>query len=181
MRHRQVALLRGVNVGGRNRIPMALWREVLSGRGFGEVATLLQSGNAVFTASCPAAESERLVAADLAAEFGFEVPVLVRTRDELAAVVAADPLGEVASVPAQYLVTFLSARPDPAALAELDVAGCAPDVVRFGEREVYVWCPEGVRNSRVPQSWWERRLGLRATSRNWSTVTRLLELADAGR
>ncbi|MFR9732159.1 DUF1697 domain-containing protein [Saccharopolyspora sp. MS10] len=176
MRQRQIALLRGVNVGGRNRVPMARWREVLAEQGFERVRTLLQSGNAVFTAPCPAEESERRVAAGLAAEFGLDVPVLVRTRDELAEVVAGDPLAGVATIPARYLVTFLSGRPDPAVL---DPAACAPDVVRLGEREAYVWCPEGVRNSRVPQSWWERRLGLRATSRNWSTVIRLLELAGS--
>ncbi|GAB2672641.1 DUF1697 domain-containing protein [Saccharopolyspora gloriosae] len=176
---RQVALLRGINLGKHNRIPMAGLRELLARLGFDEAGTHLQSGNAVFSADISAAESERVISAGIAEEFGLDVPVVVRTRDELAAVVAADPLAEIAAVPAQYLVIFLSARPDPAVLAELDPAAFAPDEVRFGEREVYVWCPEGVRNSRVPQSWWERRLGVRATARNWTTVTRLLELANS--
>lgn len=158
---------------------MADLRAAMGRLGFDEVVTHLQSGNVVFSADAAAAESERIISAGIAEEFGLDVPVVVRTRDELAGVIAADPLADIATVPAQYLVTFLSARPDPAVLAELDPAAFAPDEVRFGRREVYVWCPDGVRNSRVPQSWWERRLGLRATSRNWTTVTRLLALADS--
>ncbi len=179
VRHRQIALLRGVNLGKHNRIPMQRLRAAMAGLGFDEVATHLQSGNVVFSATMPAGESERVISAGISQEFGLDVPVVVRTRDELAEVVATDPLAEVATIPARYLVTFLSARPDPAVLAELDPAAFAPDEVRFGEREIYVWCPDGVRNSRVPQSWWERRLGLRTTARNWTTVTRLLALADS--
>ena len=91
--------------------------------------------------------------------------------------VAADPLAGIAQDAAKYVVTFLSDPPDPALLP--DPAQFEPDVVRYGEREIFAWCPDGVRNARAPQSWWERRLGVTATSRNRATVERLLALAQA--
>lgn len=176
MQQRQIALLRGVNLGKHNRVPMAELRGEMAALGFGEVATHLQSGNVVFSATISADAAERAIADGIAARFGIEVPVLVRTRDELAALIAADPLAEIATDPAKYLVTFLSAPPDPDRFAALEPP--EPELVRFGEREVFVWCPDGVRNTRVSQSWLERRLGVSATSRNWSTVERLLAIAE---
>lgn len=172
---RQIALLRGVNLGRHNRIPMQQLRAELAALGFGRVLTHLQSGNVVFSTDSPPADSAATIRSAIAERFGCDVPVLVRTREELAGVVATDPLSEVATDPSHYLVTFLSAAPDPGQLP--DPAEFAPDVVRYGEREIFTWCPDGVRNARAPQSWWERRLGIAATSRNWTTTTKLLELA----
>lgn len=176
MQQRQIALLRGVNLGKHNRVPMAELRGEMAALEFGEVATHLQSGNVVFSATISADAAERVIAEGIASRFGIEVPVLVRTRDELAALITADPLAGVATDPAKYLVTFLSAKPDPDRFAALEPP--EPELVRFGEREVFVWCPDGVRNTRVSQSWLERRLGVTATSRNWSTVERLLAIAE---
>ncbi len=175
-----VALLRAVNVGGRNRIAMADLRELLEGLGYGGVRTHLQSGNAVFAA--PGTPSSEHLAGEiegaLVEEVGLTVKVIVRTRSELARAIAANPLLGVAEDHARLLVTFLSHAPDPEALAALAPAEFEPDVFAVGEREIYAWYPEGVRATKLSNAFWERRLGVVASARNWKTVTRLLELMD---
>lgn len=177
---RHVALLRAVNVGGRNRIAMADLRELLEGRGYGDVRTHLQSGNAVFTAAGIIPGGTEGVAGEieraLAEELGLTAKVLVRTRAELERAVAANPLLDVAGDHSRLLVTFLSGAPDREVAAELAPAEFEPDVFAIGEREIYAWYPDGVRATRLSNAFWERRLGLVATGRNWRTVTRLLEL-----
>jgi uncharacterized protein (DUF1697 family) len=177
---RQVALLRGVNVGGNNMVAMADLRELLGALGCADVRTHLQSGNAVFTAATPPALSARAIEDQLVGSLGLRVPVLVRTRDELAEVVAANPLTEATSEPARLLVNFLSREPDRDLLGELDPADFEPETFGVGAREIYVWCPDGVRATKLGYSFWEKRLKVTATARNWNTVTRLLALADDG-
>ncbi len=176
---RYVALLRGINVGGNKKVPMARLRELLEGLGYTDVATLLQSGNAVFTSKekKPALLARRIEAA-LAEEFGFEVPVLVRTRDELAAAIQANPLPGAEEAPSQFLVTFLSDVPDPQRLQALDPAADLPDEFRVVGREIYARFPNGIRDSKLAVVLGGTRLGVTPTARNWSTVTKLLELAD---
>jgi uncharacterized protein (DUF1697 family) len=174
-----VALLRAVNVGGRNRIAMTRLRELLTGLGYGDVRTHLQSGNAVFTAAgMPRARVAQQIEQALLAELDLAARVLVRTRAELERVVAGNPLLDVAGNHARLIVTFLSAVPDAAAVGELVPADFEPDVFAVGEREIYAWYPDGVRTTRLSNAFWERRFGVVATGRNWRTVTRLLELMD---
>jgi uncharacterized protein (DUF1697 family) len=177
-----VALLRGVNLGRQRRVAMADLRALVEGLGHTGVRTLLQSGNVVLSgrSGTPERVARRLEEA-LAARYGFEVGVVVRTRDALAAVVAADPLGHLATDPARYAVVFCSA-PVGDRLADLAPDTYAPDVVHVAESEVYVWMPDGFRGTRVPADLWDRRLpGTTTTTRNWRTVTRLLALADEPR
>lgn len=177
-----MALLRAVNVGGRNRIAMSDLRALLEGLGYGGVRTHLQSGNAAFTTPEAAfGDAERLareIEGALAEEAGLAAKVLVRSRAQLERVIAANPLLEAADDPARLLVTFLSGAPDPGILDELTPAEFEPDVYAVGEREIYAWYPDGVRATRLSNAFWERRLGVVATGRNWNTVTRLLELMD---
>lgn len=177
--HAYVALLRAVNVGGRNRIAMGDLRRLLEGLGYGDVRTHLQSGNAVFTAG--STQPER-VGADiegaLERELGLAAKVLVRTRAELERVIAANPLLEMADDHARLLVMFLAGAPDRAVLGELAPADFEPEVFAFGEREIYAWYPHGTGATKRSNAFWERRLGVVSTGRNWRTVTRLLELAS---
>ncbi len=175
----KVALLRGVNVGGNNLVPMARLRELLNELGYGDVRTHLQSGNAVFSA--PGIAPEQVageIEEQLARRLALQVRVIVRTGEELARVVAANPLPEAVVEPARLLVNFLSAAPDEELLGALDPADFEPDVFGVGEREIYVWCPEGVRATKLSYAFWEKRLGVTATARNWNTVTRLWELTE---
>jgi len=175
---RQIALLRGVNLGPRNRVRMADLRAALSHLGLADVRTHLQSGNAVFTSRASAARLERDIARCLADELGVAVPVVVRTRDELADVIARDPFGDVVDDPKRYQVSFLSGVPDRAVVEALHAADVAPERVVADGREIYAWHANGIQRSPLAKLLEDRRLGVTATARNWNTVTALLALAD---
>jgi uncharacterized protein (DUF1697 family) len=151
----------------------------MEGLGHRDVATLLQSGNAVFTSSekRPARLVGQLEAA-IASAFGFEVQVVVRTRDELAEVIDANPLAGATAQPSQFLVTFLSDAPAPGPLAKIDPGAYLPDVFHARGREIYAHFPNGIRDSKLAVALGNLRLGVTATARNWNTVTKLLALAD---
>jgi uncharacterized protein (DUF1697 family) len=174
----QIALLRGINVGAHNRIPMADLRALLAELGYPDARTLVQSGNIVISAELApdelAAELERAIAG----RFGVQTPVIVRTRDELAAVVALNPLGDVAQEHKLYQVSFLSAEPDPEAVAKIAQNDFAPECFVHVGREIYAWHPDGIHSSRLARMLSDKRLGVIATARNWKTTTKLLEMAD---
>lgn len=174
---RQIALLRGINLAAKRRVAMADLRALLSDAGYRDVRTLGQSGNVVLSSDREPREVERDVEEKIAESLGLEVPTVVRTRDELAGVVARDPLGDVARDPKRYQVTFLSAEPDPQVVRRLESADVAPERVVVHGREIYAWHPEGIQRSPLAQLLTDRKLGVTATARNWSTVTKLLELA----
>jgi len=176
---RQVALLRGINVGGRNKIAMAPLREAITALGYADVQTHLQSGNVVFGTDRRPDRVASEVEAVIADRFGLAIGIVVRTHDHLAQVVSRNPLPEAAAEPARFLVNFLSAAPDPAVVAEIDPAAYDPDVFRVRGRDVYLYCPQGIRDSKLAAFPWGKRLGLVATARNWNTVTRLLEMTGS--
>jgi uncharacterized protein (DUF1697 family) len=178
---RVVALLRGINVGGHRKVPMARLREVLEAAGFEDVATYVQSGNVVLTAPArrTAARVGRDIEAAIEAGFGFPVDVVVRTRDELAELVAEDPLGEVATDPSRRIVVFLAGDLDPGRLEGVRSEDFAPEAFTLREREIVMWAPEGQRDSRLVKTLTEKRTGVLGTARNWRTVEKLLAMADA--
>src|ERR1700722_12443044 len=174
----QIALLRGINVGSHKRIAMADLRGLLAELGYSDARTLVQSGNIVLTANAPPDRLARELEQEIAGKLGVATPVVVRTRDELAAVVALNPLGEVADQDKLYQVSFLSAEPDPQAVAEIARDDFAPERFVHVGREIYAWHPQGIHNSRLARMLSDKRLGVVATARNWKTTTKLLEMAD---
>lgn len=178
---RQIALLRGVNVGGHNAFPKARQLELVRSLGFEEVSVLLQTGNIVFAdPGTPPHETARLIEERITTDLGLSVPVLVRTRDELAAAVAANPFPQAVPEPKSLHVTFLSGVPaDTSRLDGLDLAAYTPDRYRLIGRELYLWCPGGIGRSKLADRVSRAPLGVTATARNWNTVTKLLALADA--
>lgn len=175
-----VALLRGINLGPRNRLAMADLRALLDKLGYEDVRTHLQSGNAIFNAGTRSARAvETAVEQAIERELGLALRVLVRSAAQMAKVVAADPLGDRASDHARYMVVFLE-KPVPAsALAGIDPAAYAPEEFAVDGRHLYLWLPDGSHASRLARVMGEKRLGGAATMRNWRTVTRLAELAGA--
>ena len=171
-----VALLRGINVGGKNKIKMADLEALFIGLGHADVITYIQSGNVVFksptkTASALASAIEQRIARDL----GMEVAIVLRTKAELGKVIAANPFADVDL--ARVHVTFLAGKPEAALVRALDDHKSPPDEFRIARREVYVFCPTGYGNTKLNNAFWERRLKTSATARNWKTVTKLVELA----
>jgi uncharacterized protein (DUF1697 family) len=173
----RILLLRGINLGPHKRVSMPDLRALLSEAGFADVRTYVQSGNVVLTSKAPpakvGAEAERLIAD----RFGFEVDVIVRTGEEMADVVARNPLAEVAVNPKRYQVSFLEAEPEPAIVERIAALRAEPERLVASGRELYVWHPNGVGRSKLWAKLAGSGLGVRATARNWTTVTTLLEMA----
>jgi uncharacterized protein (DUF1697 family) len=174
----QILLLRGINLGSHKRVSMPDLRALLEEAGFEDVRTYVQSGNVVLSSrAAPAkvgAKAERAIAERL----GFDVDVIVRTGDELAEVVARNPLAEVAVDPKRYQVSFLESEPDPAVLERIAGLKAEPERLVAIGRELYAWHPDGIGRSKLWNKLAGTGLGVRATARNWTTVTRLLEMAS---
>jgi uncharacterized protein (DUF1697 family) len=175
---RQVALLRGINIGSRNRIAMPALREALGDAGYEDVETYVQSGNVVLSAGEKAAALEGSLERLIEEHFGLAIPVVVRTRAQLARVVKLNPLGDVASDPKRYQVAFLRGKLPREAAEALNAAAVEPEQVVINGREVYAWHPDGVARSKLWATVASKRLGVDATARNWTTVTTLLEMAS---
>jgi uncharacterized protein (DUF1697 family) len=174
---RYVALLRGINIGPRNRIAMPALRAALEEAGFDDVRTYVQSGNVVLSSRAKTDAVRRKVERVVAESFGLEIPVVVRTKAELAAVVKRNPLGKVASEPKRYQVSFLDKKLPAKALKELEAVAAPTEQVIARGREVYAWHPAGVARSKLWAKLAGKDLGVTATARNWTTVEALLELA----
>jgi uncharacterized protein (DUF1697 family) len=182
MARRCIALLKGVNVGRANRIAMTDLRALLTGLGYEDVVTHLQSGNAVFTTTEPASAVRNSVEAGLARS-GVTVPVVIRTHAELAAAIAADPYSDIAGDASKHLLGFFSGRPTAVALSAFEalVQSKKPDPAISGLHRIdgdhcYLWCPKGVLESLFGTIDWGK-LGVTVTMRNFKTVSKLLELS----
>ncbi len=174
---RQIVLLRGVNLGARNRISMPELRDALETAGFDDVRTYLQSGNVVVSSRTSADRVTRTVERLIADRFGLEIEVVVRTRAQLAGVVRRNPLAELAVDPKRYQVSFLAAKLAPEVVRKLEAAAVAPEAFVVSGCEVFAWHPKGVARSKLWSLLAGRGLGVTATARNWTTVTKLLEFA----
>ncbi|HWJ31538.1 MAG TPA: DUF1697 domain-containing protein [Gaiellaceae bacterium] len=174
-----ILLLRGINLGSTNRVSMPELRAALEDAGFEDVRTYLQSGNVVLSSAARAAgvarETERLIRAG----FGLDIPVVVRTRPQLAKVVELNPLAKVAKNPKRYQVSFLDAKPSRATVRRVEEAAATGERVVVHGREIYAWHPDTIARSRLWALLAGQNLGVTATARNWTTVQKLLELADA--
>jgi uncharacterized protein (DUF1697 family) len=175
------AMVRSVNVGGRNRLPMAEFRDALGGLGFGEVETYVQSGNAVFTARGSAASVTSAIAGCLDERFALSVPVVVRTGSALLEVLGGNPLAADGDDPKTLHVTFCDTRPDPAGVAALEAAAgtFGDDRLVVVGREVFLSCPGGYGRTVLTNTFLERKLGVQATTRNWRTVEALAARCEA--
>jgi uncharacterized protein (DUF1697 family) len=173
-----VALLRGINIGPRNRIAMPALREALEAAGFDDVKTYLQSGNVVLESSAKPDAVRRQVEQLISETFGLEIAVVVRTRAQLAAVVKRNALGKVATEPKRYQVAFLSAKLPAQVVRELEEAAAPDERVVVAGREVYAWHPQTIARSKLWSKLAGKTLGVTATSRNWTTVEALLALAN---
>ncbi len=171
-----VALLRGVNLGPANRVPMPELRRALEAAGFAAVRTLLVSGNVlVDDDGAPDVVAGR-VHDVVAGAFGLDVGVVVRTAEELGDVLARNPLAEVATEPKRLQVAFFAAEPAPDAVEAACAAAAGGERVVFDGREAYAWHPDGIQRSKLARVLASERFGI-ATARNWNTVMRLRALA----
>lgn len=170
---RFVALLRGVNVGGAKRVPMAEWRALLGALGCTEVQTLLNSGNAVFASRARSTPTlARRIRESIRQGLDVDVPVIVKSADEFTAIEAGNPLASQAFDPSRLLVGFAAAAQDLRALAGLSELAQAPERCWLGAHAIYLWCPNGILQSRAADALLGKR-GQALTTRNWGTVAKI--------
>jgi len=176
-----ISLLRGVNVGGQNKIDMQALRSLYAALGLADVRSYVQSGNVLFAS----AEQEssllaRRIEARVERSFGAAVTVFVRTPDDFRRILAANPFLKRNEDPTRLHVTFLSTPLPTVKLGLLAGAATAGDEFSPGEAEIYLFCPNGYGRTKLSNAFFERKLGLAATTRNWNTVTTLYNLAVEG-
>jgi uncharacterized protein (DUF1697 family) len=176
-----IALLRGINVGGRNPIAMSDLRSLLTTLGFSSVRSLLQSGNLVFAGNRrPGANLEHLLEAETAKQLKMPADYIVRTANEWVQIVAGNPFPDVArNDPGHLIVMCLKRTPTTAEAAALQTVIKGPEVVHVEGRQAYIYYRAGVGRSKLTHAVIENTLGSRGTGRNWNTVLKLLALAQA--
>lgn len=173
-----VALLRGINVGGHNKLPMSEFRELLSTLGCEEVTTYIQSGNAVFKHSKSAADLSESISEAVHSKFGFRPSLMVLPAKDYTAVVAANPFPAAASEPKLLHVWFLGEEAVNADTKRLDKFATESEEYALTDSAFYLHAPDGIGRSKLAAGV-ERCLGVPATARNWRTVSMIEDLFDA--
>lgn len=177
-----IAILRGINVSGHKIIKMERLRAAFEEIGFTNVKTYVQSGNVLFETSKPPASLAATIERKILDAFGFEVPVLTKSSREMMDIVKRNPLLKEASIDQGKLhVTFLSDNPPRNALELLKPLAAGAEQVHILDRAVYLYCPNGYGNTKLTNTAIEKKLSCRATTRNWATTNKLLEMANAGK
>ena len=172
-----LALLRGVNVGGKNRLPMKDLAALFVAAGCEGVRTHIQSGNVLFAADPDlASRLPSRIASGIAETFGYRTPVVLRTAADLAAVVRDNPFLRTGSDENALHVLFLADHPAPGLADRLDPDRSPPDAFLVLGREVYLRCPNGLADTKLTNAYFDTRLATTSTGRNWRTVTTLLAL-----
>ena len=176
-----VALLRGINVGGHKRVAMSDLRALLKQLGFVDPQSLLQTGNLVFRSNARTSGSlERLLKAQAEKRLTLKTDFFVRSAKEWKATVTRNPFREAAERdPSHLVVMFLKDAPATKDVKALQAAITGPELVRAEGKQAYVVYPSGIGRSRLTNSLIERKLGTRATGRNWNTVLKLDALAES--
>ena len=173
-----VALLRGINVGGKSLVSMAELRALFSSLGFEDVATYIQSGNVVVRS--PTADEGAVVSKlerEIAGAFAFSPSVLLRTPAQLQAIAASNPYLSRKADLSKLHVVFLDRAPAARTAAKLDPERSPPDEFTLKRREIFLRLPHGSGRSKLKLDYFERVLGVRATQRNWNTLLKLIELS----
>jgi uncharacterized protein (DUF1697 family) len=174
-----VALLRGINVGGKNKVPMPDLVEMFTEAGCSNVRTYIQSGNVVFSVAPKSAKRvPDLVSRRIADRFGYRVPVVLRTVDEFRQVAVSNPFLQSDCDANSLHVGFLADLPDPRDVAALDPKRSPGDSFTMRGQEIYLCLPNGVARTKLTNAYFDSRLTTTSTFRNWRTVLKLLELTQ---
>ena len=175
-----VAFLRGINVGGHRKIPMSELKRCFEELGLKNVATYIQSGNVVFSADekIPIRELSQIIEHKIMESFGFDVPVIVRTSEQLQYITRNNPFLEKKNVnPEKCYVTFLSERPLKEHVNLISNLDFAPDEFFIADQDIYLYIPDRYSDTKLSNDFFEKKLHVKATSRNWKTIHKLVEMA----
>ena len=173
-----IALLRGINVGGKNRLPMKELAAMFVAAGCEDVRTYIQSGNVLFRSEPAMGEDiPSLIGESILNQFGYRIPIVTRTAQELREVVSANPFVAAGADADKLHVAFLPEIPDAARVGTLDPNHSPGDEFAALGREVYLYCPNGFARTKLTNGYFDSRLSTTSTTRNWRTTLKLLEMA----
>lgn len=180
MQETYVALLRGINVGGKNKLPMKDLTAMFVEARCADVRPYIQSGNIIFSAPRGVTtQLPGLIAAKIAERFGFRTPVVLRTAEQIGAVLLGNPFLDAGAAETELHVAFLADSPAKEQVQNLDPDRSPPDTFEVRGREIYLRLPNGVARSKLTNAYFDSKLATTSTIRNWRTVTKLFELMNA--
>jgi uncharacterized protein (DUF1697 family) len=168
-----VALLRGINVGGKNILPMKDLAQIFADASCTDVRTYIQSGNVIFQAPSGAAGVADTIKAKIEKRFGYRVPVILRTSEELLKTIRDNPFLAAAPDQKWLHVYFLGATPSARAIATLDPNRSAPDAFQVRGQVIYLHLPNGMARTKLTNAYFDSKLSTICTARNWATVLKL--------
>ena len=173
-----LAILRGINVSGKNKIKMEDLRDLMSKLGFENCQTYIQSGNVVFEAVPQAVKTlAQKIEQAIAKQYNYEVPVIVKTQDDLAKVYSRNPFLPQHSEEMKFLhFTFCEEEPESIMIEGIEREKYLPDEWKATDLGIYLFCPNGYGRTKLTNTFFERKLKVRATTRNWKTVQKLMEM-----
>ncbi len=175
-----ISMLRGINVGGRKKIKMAELREMYVALGFEDVNSYIQSGNVVFDyKKTKPAELEAQIKQAIQDTFGFDVPVRIRTADDFKHIINSHPFFDAEQELKLFHVTFLAEAPNTEALQSIADFQYKEDLFQIDGDKIHLYCPGGYGETKLSNNFFERKLKVSATTRNWKTVLKLYEMAIA--
>jgi uncharacterized protein (DUF1697 family) len=176
-----ISILRGINVSGQKKILMADLKILFESLHFKETATYIQSGNVVFKSDSKSSDIElaKKIEKAISAKYHFEVPVIIRTSAELKNAISQNPFKKEKNIDLKKLhVTFLSETPDKEKIEQIKEANFLPDRFVFKGKEIYLHIPDSYGETKLSNKFFENKLKVGATTRNWNTVNKLFEMAQ---
>lgn len=175
----KIAILRGINVGGRRKILMADLKSLCEKLGWKDLKSYIQSGNLIFNSTKQNSELELELETAIGENYGFDVPVIVRDSEELQTSISNNPFYRDDADINQLYLTFLKHSPDAENVRNLAKMSYKPDKFEIMDKDVFVFCEGKYHQSKLSNAFFEKKLGVGATTRNWKTVLKLVELANS--
>ncbi|MBK7133131.1 MAG: DUF1697 domain-containing protein [Bacteroidales bacterium] len=174
-----ISFLRGVNMSGHNSIKMTDLAALYNSLGFSEVRTYIQSGNVLFSDNRGISESDiaQLIEKEILNKFSFVVPAMIRSVEELKALLSVNPfLNEKDFDPAKMAVIFLHAKPSDIQIDKVSNINYPPDKFMIKGSEIFIFCPNGFGKTKLYTNFFEKKMGVTGTARNWKTITAILQM-----
>lgn len=175
-----ISILRGINVGGQKKIKMSDLQTLYENLHFTDVTTYIQSGNVIFSTNDTTIDSiSKKIEQAIFKKYKFEVPVIIRTQEEMSEVLSSNPFLKQKDIDIERLyVTFLNEKPSQASVSALESLDYSPDKFSIKNKEIFLYCPNSYGKTKFNNNFFESKLKLQATTRNWNTVTTLVEMTE---
>jgi uncharacterized protein (DUF1697 family) len=180
MKVTHLALLRGINVGGKNSLPMKDLTQMFSDAGCSNVRTYIQSGNVIFETPSSAPKIAAAITVKIEKRFGYRVPMILRTSEQLLKTIRENPFLATGADAKWLHVYFLADPPNAGAIAGLDPARSAPDAFDVRGQEIFLHLPNGMARTKLTNAYFDSKLSTTCTARNWATVLKLAAMMAEG-